>query len=305
MQYTEQNHMKKLNIEYKKLLSRISSQVIEDLSQKMNDPWIKWQPVKVLRTDTFGWCSEIIKFKNVPGSIQLWLCRITNVNRPTLAVCYYHGNLSRVTEFAEVYTKRTKIMPQYTQKELQYIGDDKILAKPLPLKMFNKPVLESYNTTNTSFLTIFLDDEIKLRVIPSTELIDKITGISGKLVGAMTAMQVKKNGLDDDTVAPENNPHLAEHMRRERSPKLARKAKLRDGYICQVCGFNFANIYGNWGRGIAEAHHKAPLAKRKQKKVVTKVKDLITVCANCHRVLHRMNGKPNDIAILQRHLKRA
>ena len=27
--------------------------------------------------------------------------------------------------------------------------------------------------------------------------------------------------------------------------------------------------------------------------------DLVTVCGNCHRMLHRMDGKPDDIAKLK------
>ena len=50
------------------------------------------------------------------------------------------------------------------------------------------------------------------------------------------------------------------------SYKYERKAKLRDaairihGVVCQVCGFDFEEVYGEWGEGYIEVHHLKLLA---------------------------------------------
>jgi putative restriction endonuclease len=99
--------------------------------------------------------------------------------------------------------------------------------------------------------------------------------------------------------AVENRQQVAEHLRRERSALLAAKAKLRDGYTCQICDLNFEEAYGRIGRGFAEAHHRMALSKLRPK-VETKLADLATVCSNCHRMLHKMNGTRSDVSALRR-----
>ena len=44
--------------------------------------------------------------------------------------------------------------------------------------------------------------------------------------------------------------------------------------------------YGDIGEGFIECHHLLPLSQIRPNQV-TKLSDLATVCANCHRMLHR------------------
>src|ERR1044072_175441 len=81
------------------------------------------------------------------------------------------------------------------------------------------------------------------------------------------------------------------HKLRERSPALAQRKKQetlnRTGTLaCEVCGFDFAQFYGDVGEGYAECHHLLPLSASGPVRQ-TKLCDLAIVCANCHRVLHR------------------
>jgi predicted HNH restriction endonuclease len=96
----------------------------------------------------------------------------------------------------------------------------------------------------------------------------------------------------------ENRTRVALHLRRERSHLLATECKIRDNYECKVCGLTFAHVYGKLGVGFAEAHHRVPLSQLKEH-VKMRLRDLATVCANCHRMLHRMEGKRDDITKLR------
>lgn len=49
---------------------------------------------------------------------------------------------------------------------------------------------------------------------------------------------------------------------------------------------------------FAEAHHIVPLVQLDGAQSVS-VDDLITVCANCHRMLHKLQGEPEDIEELK------
>jgi putative restriction endonuclease len=45
-------------------------------------------------------------------------------------------------------------------------------------------------------------------------------------------------------------------------------------------------VYGEIGRDFIEAHHTKPVASLEENERVT-VEDLLAVCSNCHRMLHR------------------
>lgn len=85
----------------------------------------------------------------------------------------------------------------------------------------------------------------------------------------------------------EGRQRLREHLVRERDPALIRKFKegLRS-FACSVCNFDFEKVYGDIGHRFVEAHHVEPIGMREGDSI-TSVTDLVPVCSNCHRMLHR------------------
>jgi 5-methylcytosine-specific restriction enzyme A len=86
------------------------------------------------------------------------------------------------------------------------------------------------------------------------------------------------------------------HRVRERDQQLARRKKERvrretGRLACEVCSFDFGLKYGHWGEGFIECHHMVPLGHARGS-VTTRLADLMIVCSNCHRVLHRGNPTP-------------
>lgn len=73
----------------------------------------------------------------------------------------------------------------------------------------------------------------------------------------------------------------------ERDLKLRSKAILIHGTKCMVCGFNFEKIYGIHGKGFIEVHHLKPVSELKVDTKIDPKTDLVVVCSNCHRMLHR------------------
>lgn len=92
--------------------------------------------------------------------------------------------------------------------------------------------------------------------------------------------------LPDQLGFEEGARSLRSHVALERSKELIKefKAQLAD-FSCSICGFDFERTYGTIGSRFIEAHHVEPLAQRGVG--LTKPEDLIGVCANCHRMLHR------------------
>lgn len=75
--------------------------------------------------------------------------------------------------------------------------------------------------------------------------------------------------------------------RYERNPENRKKAIEIHGSSCVACGFNFEEVYGERGKDFIEVHHVKPLSTIGEQVVIDPKADLVPVCSNCHRMIHR------------------
>ncbi len=75
--------------------------------------------------------------------------------------------------------------------------------------------------------------------------------------------------------------------RYERNPKLRADAVRIHGTTCQVCGFDFEDVYGSRGRDFIEVHHRKPISTLGASTRVNPRTDMVVLCSNCHRMIHR------------------
>lgn len=54
-----------------------------------------------------------------------------------------------------------------------------------------------------------------------------------------------------------------------------------------ACKFDFYKVYGELGVGYIEVHHIKPLHSLEEVVVVDPKNDLVCLCSNCHRMVHR------------------
>jgi 5-methylcytosine-specific restriction protein A len=96
---------------------------------------------------------------------------------------------------------------------------------------------------------------------------------------------------EDEEGFPEGKEILREHLVSERNRGVAEiaknnfKKKHRKLY-CEICGFDFSKKYGEVGKNYIECHLTVPVSEM-PKDYKTKPEDLVLVCSNCHRMLHR------------------
>lgn len=98
-----------------------------------------------------------------------------------------------------------------------------------------------------------------------------------------------------------------------------RSKKLRDAAVehfshngiieCDCCGFEFRNFYGDlYGQSCIEIHHLKPIFQYSGMSVQQTVQDalenLIPVCPNCHRVIHKNNITAPLIPSFKREIRR-
>jgi hypothetical protein len=110
--------------------------------------------------------------------------------------------------------------------------------------------------------------------------------------------------------ATERGLQLKSQYRRERSRKLIvlkkEQYKKTDGPLrCEICGLSFAEIYPkSLGEDFIEVHHKTPLS-RIESVIRTTLDDLLLVCANCHRMIHRTKDCEKNLELLLNHFTTA
>ncbi|RAS30676.1 MULTISPECIES: HNH endonuclease [unclassified Pseudomonas] len=75
--------------------------------------------------------------------------------------------------------------------------------------------------------------------------------------------------------------------RYERRKDLRMQAIAIHGLDCKGCGFDFEQAYGEHAKGFIHVHHVVPISESGGEKAVDPETDLVTLCANCHAVVHR------------------
>lgn len=73
----------------------------------------------------------------------------------------------------------------------------------------------------------------------------------------------------------------------ERNPQIRAAVIRAHGTKCMACGFDFERTYGERGRGYIEAHHIVPVSQLDGETIIDPVTDMVVLCANCHRMVHR------------------
>jgi 5-methylcytosine-specific restriction protein A len=81
------------------------------------------------------------------------------------------------------------------------------------------------------------------------------------------------------------------HRYRERDKALVQKKKQKfltehARLFCQCCGFDFELTYGARGKDYIECHHTKPVSELSVGEK-TRMADLVLLCSNCHRIVHR------------------
>lgn len=196
---------------------------------------------------------------------------------------------------------KRKLRPHWTvtEKDICY-GSIFALAKPLKRKQFGVPYFENYED-GLRFFGMY-DVSIRpegtaINLYLCARIVAFLESVARTLPGA------RPGGAEREVYSKNENRKVVDsHLRRERSLLLATERKSEDNYMCRVCGMRFEDVYGELGRAFAEAHHLVPLSQLNDR-VQTRIEDLRTVCANCHRMLHRMDGKREDIARLRRRVR--
>jgi 5-methylcytosine-specific restriction enzyme A len=158
---------------------------------------------------------------------------------------------------------------------LHYIG----------LKDKHKGIFRDYSITEATDIMEQLDSDFDL-------VIQSLIRFNNQLDNNQSLEEVIEDDLDsekaeDDSYYKDGAVKQYYGKRYERRPENRKKAIEHHGLSCVVCGFNFEKVYGERGKDFIEVHHVNPLRNIGEQIVIDPKEDLVPVCSNCHRMIHR------------------
>lgn len=145
-----------------------------------------------------------------------------------------------------------------------------------------------------------LDKEIWDEFFDDHERLSKVADSIRQTFASATTKASISIPVDDEDEFVEGRILCRKHKGVERNSKVIKKAKQQaldnNELRCEICGFDFQEVYGDVGEGYIECHHIIPVSEYK-KDMKTKLSDLALVCSNCHRMLHRKRPwmKPEEL----------
>lgn len=129
---------------------------------------------------------------------------------------------------------------------------------------------------------------------PSNDLFTPIGNLGDGFWGLNTSL-TSDIKLDLTSVFLEGSQKKIYTTKYERNPKNRAIAIKVHGYNCAACDFNFSDVYGDLGDKFIEIHHIIPLHSLNEAVFIDPKLDLIPLCSNCHRMIHR--NKNNVLSV--------
>ncbi len=132
-----------------------------------------------------------------------------------------------------------------------------------------------------------------LDALPWTEIIKAVFKIEEKLFQKI--LHALGGRLDELPFAAEVDPkqkYIEGATKRvtvnayERDRNARAKCIKYHGLKCSACGFEMAELYGEFGEGVIHVHHLRELSSLNKEYEVDPENDLAPVCPNCHTILH-------------------
>jgi 5-methylcytosine-specific restriction endonuclease McrA len=259
--------------------------------------------MKIVKTGTDGWYVNLGQTSPYRMLIQLWFDRYPG----TESRRFYYGFYASSRTKANIRSLMRRL-PRHLKSIRTLKNDDYekksqhvwLLCKPMRRNEFNRPIFEHYIFSKSDH-HLFYGQYVFTQKITDNNMSRMVNHAANFFSECMWLLPEGSNVKEKTTVYPQlERSVVRRHLIRERSPDLAKACKRRDGYRCKVCKMTFAEVYGEeLGAEFAEAHHLYPLSKKRAKEK-TRLDDLVTVCSNCHRMLHQMRGREHDLDELKR-----
>ncbi|WP_260979852.1 HNH endonuclease [Staphylococcus pettenkoferi] len=227
---------------------------------------LDWSQTQQMKSIEVG--DIIYIYLSAPVKAIRYKCRVTEVNKPKITI----DDNKYIKNGATLNNKDSFI-------EIEYV------------KEFN---------TNKLNYNVLKQHGLKGIIQGPRRLYGELKEYISETVDDYREADIKKvdNSLEN-TIYEEGRPVVRYGVRYERNPSLRAKAIEIHGTKCKVCGFDFEKFYGDLGKGYIEIHHLKPMYENKEKVEVNPKTDMVPLCANCYRMIHRRKNAPLSVEALK------
>jgi 5-methylcytosine-specific restriction endonuclease McrA len=288
------------------VLTSLAQDVFLRLSERKYETAIQLRrkgPSELSDALTDGWVIDLGRLKSKKCHLQIWLDRFTRYDNRTIWYGFYSsGELSFIELLAHRSQKDLGKAIRLSDVDLENPAqDDSLFRRKLPKANLGYPIIEEYEYGGNYFYGVYEPETLSQTVSWQQGLGERVAAFFETVACGLP--DAAPSGIENSAYPRnENRKIVRQHIQRERNGYLAILRKQKDEFKCQVCRMRFEDVYGPIGRDFAEAHHIVPLSKIKGA-TLTRVDDLITVCSNCHRMLHRLDGEQGDLQKLKKMVK--
>jgi hypothetical protein len=207
------------------------------------------------------------------------------------AVGYYHGarfkeqtgsppdtHLQQMAADVFELAEKNQIAPQYREKTLSQIE-----------QVIKTEFIHNCWVIPTDRVFVFERPTKIPKTIfnPGTQRMTVSFEISEKQFNRIIMLEATVTDRSDALEQEEGQRTLKLHQSIERKPSLVSAFKQSlTSFACTVCTFDFEKEYGQIGHAFIECHHTKPVGEMRPGQR-TRISDLVAVCSNCHRMLHK------------------
>ncbi len=234
---------------------------------------------------TDGWCATLGGL-SVPGtdSVAAFVDRMAGGAEPRLWIGFFVEGTGRCRRIAQHLTRHWSPVSIFRNDRYAEQHGHTVLRPRLRPREFDRPIAELFSQ-HLKDIGIYWSDRIDWRTRASPKLVRKSVRFLAETLSALESFSTPRVGPRHQVFRNTAVTVTSRVFRRSRAQ--ARKALERDRWICQICRLDPVKRYGVEGRRCLDAHHLEPLHARTRRHE-TRLADLITVCATCHRVLHAL-----------------
>lgn len=215
------------------------------------------------------------------------------------------ANKNTILLFSTMDEKANHYTDKFTDTGIEYNGEDKHgndkrIIKNLMCSGEDRIIFFYRQNSNDPFIyygEVELVDYTLFSEKPSIFIFEKIDhdANNADFEDKIYDQFLRDNEYDVDEGTHEGKKKIVKHITYERSRKNREIAIRIHGHTCSICGMDFNKVYGKeLADSYIEVHHTIPLYLTGEMKINPE-KDLLPVCPNCHRMLHRR--KKSNISI--------
>ncbi|CBK42323.1 conserved protein of unknown function, contains HNH endonuclease domain [Nitrospira defluvii] len=298
------------DVEDKEKLTIVAQDILRPLPVKLRGLANVRTEVKLKESYTKGWRVELGALKHRNVRLEVWFCQYPKEGQRFFWYGFYAAQAENLRAFIDCLPETLRPVKQFSDLDLRLANgsrQDYVMKRSLQKEYFNHPIYEEYRESGQRYSYFgHFDSSLSENSNALAAIVGRALSFFEEVLASLrtTPAAVDLGAPDESDVYTGIERRVVKlHLSRERSRDLAERCKRRDNYRCRVCEMTFREVYGDIGRTFAEAHHVIPLS-RLSSTVESSIEDLITVCSNCHQMLHRLDGEAGDVPKLRRMIHR-